>query len=81
MGAFARVRFRAELQLHALHFGESMTPVLRVFFLFVTTFPCLFLSCTQETQHEVNEHEPSSGWAAGGSFRKALCLLDWEKEN
>ena len=48
---------------------------------FVIALLYLFLSCTQETQHEVNEYEFSSGWPAGGSFRKALCLLDWEEEN
>jgi hypothetical protein len=81
MGAFACVRIRAELQLHVLHFGGLLMPVLCVFFLSATAFPCLCIFCTQKTQHEVNEHEPSSSWAAGGSFRKALCLLDWEKEN
>jgi hypothetical protein len=81
MGAFAHVRIRAELQLHVLHFGELLMPVPRVFLLSVTTFPCLYFFCTQETQHQVNEYEPSSGWAVGGSLRKALCLLAWEKEN
>ena len=49
--------------------------------MYTCTSICFHLCYTQETLHVVNEYSHGNGWAAGGSARKALRLVDWEKEN
>jgi hypothetical protein len=49
--------------------------------MYTRTSICFHFCYTQETLHVVNGHCHGNGWAAGGSSRKALRLLDWEREN